>query len=403
MSYKDRLRQASWRGVEFQPISASFTLGRHVVVHEFPLRDEPFAEDMARKARAITVEGRLLGDDYDLARNKLIAAIEKQGEGTLVLPTFGRVVMQLDTGSVDESYISEGGQATFSLQLGEAGSRSFPEIESQPATTIETRAADLQAATNDSFDARFDTEGYPDWVVASAQQLFFESFDLIEGGLGIVDGAQGARMDDTWTVAEETAISAAASEFYAAVVLNAFDGVAEATQGYVGELQRWKTYVTAMTFFVDNPSASDIGSSSWDQDVVNRYAIIRLMRRACLAAMAVAATTDLEFESRDEAEQIQDLVVGYYDRELAEDDVNDDGELFASMYLARLAFINWIEAVALDLVPLRDYTPVAVKPVLVIAQELYGDATRAEEIIERNAIEHPLFVRGGQTLKVLVE
>jgi hypothetical protein len=402
MSWKDRLRKASWRGIEFEPVSVSFQLGRHVVTHEFPLRDEPFAEDLARKARGITVDGLLVGDDFDLARNKLITAIETQGEGTLVLPTFGRVVMQLSDGSISESK-AEQGQATFSLTLGEAGSRSFPEVETQPATTVATTAVDVNEASANSFDSRFDADGYPDWVVDSAEAAILDSLDLIDGRVGTLPDAQGARLDDTWTVAEETEIIAAIVDLAIPVSQEDFTGVASNVLAYVGLQQRWKTYATAMGLFEDDPASSDIGSASWDQDVTNRIAINRLYRRACLTGLAVAATTDLEFESRDEAEQIQDLVVGYYDRELAEDDVNDDGELFAALYLGRLAFISWIESVELDLVPLRDYTPSAVKPVLVIAQELYGDATRAEEIIERNAIEHPLFVRGGQTLKVLAE
>ena len=122
MSWKDRLRQATWRGVEFDPVSVSFTIGRHKVVHEFPLRDVPFAEDLARMARACTVEGTITGEDYDIERNKMIAAVEKQGQGTLVLPTFGRLVMQAGACSVSESK-TEQGQATVSLELTEAGSR----------------------------------------------------------------------------------------------------------------------------------------------------------------------------------------------------------------------------------------------------------------------------------------
>ena len=34
------------------------------------------------------------------------------------------------------------------------------------------------------------------------------------------------------------------------------------------------------------------------------------------------------------------------------------------------------------------------KPSLVIAYEVYGDAQRADEIVQRNAVRHPGFIRG---------
>ena len=40
-------------------------------------------------------------------------------------------------------------------------------------------------------------------------------------------------------------------------------------------------------------------------------------------------------------------------------------------------------------------------PALVIAQRLYGDAARAEDIVARNQVAHPGFVPGGRTLEVL--
>jgi len=54
-----------------------------------------------------------------------------------------------------------------------------------------------------------------------------------------------------------------------------------------------------------------------------------------------------------------------------------------------------------SLAHLYAYTPAQTEPALVIAQRLYGDPTRAGEIVARNAVIHPLFVPGGQALEVL--
>nr|DAQ36894.1 MAG TPA: DNA circulation protein [Caudoviricetes sp.] len=41
-------------------------------------------------------------------------------------------------------------------------------------------------------------------------------------------------------------------------------------------------------------------------------------------------------------------------------------------------------------------------PVCVIAYELYGDYSKADEIVSRNKIKNPLFVPANKTLEVLV-
>jgi prophage DNA circulation protein len=46
-------------------------------------------------------------------------------------------------------------------------------------------------------------------------------------------------------------------------------------------------------------------------------------------------------------------------------------------------------------------TPPETVPALVLAQELYGDATRDAEIINRNAIRNPAAIVGSEPLSVL--
>jgi prophage DNA circulation protein len=49
----------------------------------------------------------------------------------------------------------------------------------------------------------------------------------------------------------------------------------------------------------------------------------------------------------------------------------------------------------------RSFTPSATVPALVLAQRLYGDATRADDIAARNFVRHPGFVPGGVELEVI--
>nr|WP_249792674.1 DNA circularization N-terminal domain-containing protein [Bradyrhizobium sp. BRP22] len=89
---------ASFNDARFHCEVNSRESGRRIVEHEFPKKELPYAEDMGRSAREFTVRGYcivypydseivLFRRDYRLARNLLIAALEKEGPGVLQLPT----------------------------------------------------------------------------------------------------------------------------------------------------------------------------------------------------------------------------------------------------------------------------------------------------------------------------
>ena len=89
MAWQDRLRPASFRGVEFHVEIGAVASGRRIAQHEFPKRDEPYAEDMGRRIRRHPVTAYFIGFDYQLGRDDLIVALEEEGPGLLVHPTLG--------------------------------------------------------------------------------------------------------------------------------------------------------------------------------------------------------------------------------------------------------------------------------------------------------------------------
>lgn len=48
MAWKDRLVDASFRGVAFKTEDESLTAGRRVETHEFVNRDKPYTEDLGK-------------------------------------------------------------------------------------------------------------------------------------------------------------------------------------------------------------------------------------------------------------------------------------------------------------------------------------------------------------------
>ncbi len=138
MGWRDRLRPASFRGASFHVEAGGPSGGRRVAGHEFPKRDTPYAEDMGRRGRRITIAAYVIGSDYASERDALIAAMEQEGPGLLVHPTLGERLYQPDTYSCNKSR-ERGEFAEFELTFVEAGSRAGA-TSAATASVVQSRA-----------------------------------------------------------------------------------------------------------------------------------------------------------------------------------------------------------------------------------------------------------------------
>ena len=83
-SFFNNLREASFRGARFEVDEVEASGGRRVVLHEYPLRDTPYSEDLGRRAREFSVRGYIIQGrtyDYASARADVLKALEAYGPG----------------------------------------------------------------------------------------------------------------------------------------------------------------------------------------------------------------------------------------------------------------------------------------------------------------------------------
>lgn len=120
MGWREEWVPASYKGVEFFVENASRGSGRRGVEWEFPKRDDPYFEDLGRRARVWSITGYVLGSDYKGKADALQRALESKGAGTLQHPTMRtmRVVCILFTRHERKMV---GGYAEFEMQFAEAG------------------------------------------------------------------------------------------------------------------------------------------------------------------------------------------------------------------------------------------------------------------------------------------
>jgi prophage DNA circulation protein len=135
------LQPASFNGAVFHIAVSSRQGGRRQVEHEFPKKEDPFAEDMGRRARGFNILGYVIGADFEQQRDALIEQLELEGNGTLVLPTYSEdQIVVCDVYSVVERR-EHGGYAEIEMRFLEAGQ--------DPSTVA---SVDTQGAANAAAD-----------------------------------------------------------------------------------------------------------------------------------------------------------------------------------------------------------------------------------------------------------
>lgn len=120
MGWREEWIPASYKGVEFFVENASRGSGRRGIEWEFPKRDDPYFEDLGRRARAWSVTGYVLGKDYKNQADSLTRALESKAPGTLQHPTM-RTMRVVCVQFMRHERKMVGGYAEFEMQFAEAG------------------------------------------------------------------------------------------------------------------------------------------------------------------------------------------------------------------------------------------------------------------------------------------
>jgi prophage DNA circulation protein len=143
--WRDNLVPASYRGAVFHVETSSRSSGRRTVVHEYPKRNIPYAEDMGRSAVRWQFSGYLILRDKGIRGNllsqiaDLINALEADDAGVLIHPTLGEMLVMCERYSYSDKRTA-GGFVEFDMQFVEAGS-------GQLTSTIDTGAALTNSAS----------------------------------------------------------------------------------------------------------------------------------------------------------------------------------------------------------------------------------------------------------------
>jgi len=403
MSWKDRLLDASFRGIVFDCLLVDDDGERHAMEHTRPFVDGAEMEDLGRGARRIRMKAIFFGDDYEDRLEAFVKALDEPGVGDLVHPVFGPLKAQLlpwhihhDAENVD--------QAEVDLTFAESAL-------AKPIFTAKKPAQKAAAIATTSNSARTAAADALAKAVAACKKLTAMS----RAGLRVI--AELKAMVDTVTTsgASITGIPRAWATDVASLVSGIVDLKSFSGSSLLSDF-------TSALAILESSILSLTGSDSDSDDATGSEATLALaageeldqvrahveLERALGVAEAAQAVLEAEAETPtltpDEIEAVAAQTRGLLRQRI--DDYREIYELeqarpvIEALKDVAAAVQTAAEAILEAKPPLGSHTVAARTCPRLLAHRLYGDHTRAAEIVRLNTLPDPNFLTAGTVLRV---
>lgn len=433
-TYFEQIRQARFRNVPFVSLGGESSFGRRNELHEYPLRDLPWAEDIGRATRRYRVFGFVVGDDVIAQRDILIAALETEGPGELIHPTLGSLYVSLMDFRCIERW-EKGRYFEFEFDFVEVGVKIYPQasVASESLVEIAANALNLAAAANFAetaltaiaygaavLGAAVDTA--VGWYTAAknfvgdARNLFqiltdlpgefgrfagsatvptfskYPSSSVDTSGATVESLTQAATLARANLDTASATLGAAARNFDASTIDDftaAVQGVTSAMLAATQDPADSMRLLASLTSY--EPTGVTTSSTIGTAMATMQSSCSDLFRRTTIASIAVAASS-YEPTSSDDAARVRGQVLDLIDSEM--DVAGDQGAdgTYEALRTLRAAVVSDLNQRGGGLPSIRTFTFSASLPALTLANRIYQDATRADELVSQADPIHPAFM-----------
>lgn len=414
------LYPASFRGVSFWVESDKEDYGRRVAIHEYPMRDDPYHEDLGEKAQKFSVTGYVAGDNVTALKEAIVAACREKGAALLQLPAKQAFEARCLNISVTRHKDEQG---FFKLQMdfvAEPEGEDFFPISIFEALIGSVLLEAIDAVTA-SFNGAFASDDVLPFVFENAvARITYFASDM----LTYVDGVDGATQTSV-TASISTDIIGLAQNAEAIVrpgptdqesgaVISTIGGIfykmldAYSPENLLAPLKALSVYtyleatdVSGRATYVGVGKLTTVGLSGSLLDVANTTTSVSKMADESNAAafngavrafalIALASTlASYSFSDRQSAVQARADMVEMFNAELER--VTDES-VFDALQTARNHAVKSITANMANLASVVTVVTPTSMPALYWAARLYGDPSRALELVDRNAVATPAFM-----------
>lgn len=431
-SFWEQLRPASYRGVPFVTVGGSLKVGRRNAVHEYPLRDVVWVEDLGRMPRRLMVQGFLVGDDVIAQRERLIAACETPGGGQLVHPTLGRLTLSVLDVDIAE-HRERGRVFEFNFTFIEAGKRIFPQAQtdtkgfvalaantaalaaaadfvSAAVTALQSGAAVVQSAVATATTWTSATLGFARDaaslinLVVTLPGSFGRQVQTLTSGFTAFQqsaantGATVQSLEGTASVARATLqtaavnlqsgaadLSSATAAAYPALATAYCAAVQQTASTPRAALQALQAMATPVSLAAAPTGA--VGTAIGTMQTAQQA----LFSRTAAIALATAASNYAPF-SADDASAVRAQVTGVLDDTITGAGDAGDDQSYVALIALRAAVVQNLNARGAALPAVVPIVSAGPLPALALAQRLYRDPSRADELVAEADPPHPAFM-----------
>ncbi len=413
MAWADTLIYASFRGVEFDIIKTDDTAEHALAEHSYPFVDGSDIEYLGRGARRINVEAIFYGDDYETRLNRFIRALDGYDDrfydplahlnAYLVHPVFGDMLVKVARYSVhhDAENVDQA-QVTVEFVEETPGRPFFDRVlPSQQAAAVAQHGAAATAAATDAQGAVVDAVRAAN-PLAGLDTLRQTMTGPLLAATGKVSGAITSGLD-------VLAYPRAWGSDIAALVNGILD-VRDFTTALTADWASIQSDLILFDVFSAPPAHAPARivaatSPTEQQAVAATAATVQINVAAGVAnaaglVLAVEAATPslspVQIEAiantaRSALEAAMLAVRAVYPLETAR-------AITEPLKDQALAVQEAARAIIVMRPPLISYSVKAPGNLRLVAHELYGDHTRAPELLRLNNLRLPNFIQAGDAL-----
>lgn len=405
-TWRDQMLPASFRGISFLIPQASVPIGMKVQLHEFPQRDEPYAEQLGKQSQVHRLVCWIIGEDCFERRDKFMEALQTPGPGELVHPWLGRMQVKVGEGELSHDF-KRGGMAEFAVTF-------------YPDTPLKFPTAKVNTQQQ---------------VVKASDSLLDSALDRYKAAMAKVDQARLglARLRNSlsgvYTVIQQqfSTIVGAFTNLTGFVqsLMNAPDSLSSLFSSYFNEFSvddylgddsgsTYRNTVAASTQHAEAVASVNTVSQAGGRDsAAASQATADLVQDALLVQVALiisempiasqpvspGATPAVDQQAvqpvaRPEVPMADDVIElrDNLNEAIFEASLKADPAHYMALNTLRQTIVKHLTAVAESGVRLVEITPAETLPALVLAYRRFGDATRESEVVQRNRLRHPGFV-----------
>ncbi|MDE2342914.1 MAG: DNA circularization N-terminal domain-containing protein [Betaproteobacteria bacterium] len=418
--WADSLQQASYRGIPFAVRESRIRKGRRTATHEYPYRDDVWVEDLGRGVRHITLTGFLIGDNVYQQSKSLQDSVESGiGLCKLVHPSLGAIYVSLISFSCNER-AEQGRVVGVEFEFIQGGKVLYPTTanSTQSNSVVAAATADAAAAADFLSDVS-SAVSYGATVVSKAVAVAVAFARLgqnaisdaglianaVTGLPGIFAGRYGSGNQVTPQPAGTTVASAisaftvaraAALADIAGVSSIASDDIPASAQQVVADIAACAENPSDQIRLLSplasyQPLAPSSTAPIGSAISIVQTATVSVWRRAALTGIA-RGTAIYQPSSYDDAAAQINAITTLMDAEILSAADLGDTESYLAFRALRAAVCQDLIARGGNLPHLITVQRGAALPSLVLAYQLYQDATRSDDLIARVNTPAPLWM-----------